>query len=206
MISLITQHLLSFVKANTSISKDEIEVYKYGIEITISSLLNIIIVFSLSFIFNDFMSGLCFLSCFILLRQFSGGYHAESYFKCNLSLAISYLSVLFISKYFVKLPLGFVEGLLIIGLIVVIVCSPVNNKHKLLTNQKKAICKRVSIVIYSILSIVSIILKSLRNYYSSVITLTLLVVALMIIIEIYLQKEGYHESKKNDCKCCSKNR
>ncbi|MDO5558383.1 MAG: accessory gene regulator B family protein [Oscillospiraceae bacterium] len=194
MINLLTQHLLSFLKANINTTEDDIEVYKYGIEITISSLLNIIIILILSLIFNNVISGLCFLFCFILLRQFTGGYHAESYFKCNLALAISYLCVLFISNFIAKLPLSFVEGLLIIGLIVVIIFSPVNNKHKPLTEQKKSVCKRVSIIIYSSLTVVSIVLKSLRIYYGAVIALTLLVVALMIIIEIYMQKEGYHES------------
>ncbi len=194
MINLLTQQLLSFVKANANITEDEIEVYKYGIEITISSLLNIIIILILSLIFNNVISGLCFLFCFILLRQFTGGYHAESYFKCNLALAISYLCVLFAGNFIVKLPLSLVEGLLIIGLIIVTIFSPVNNKHKPLTAPKKIVCKRISIIIYSSLTVISIVLKSLNNYYWTVIALTLLVVALMIIIEIYLQKEGYHES------------
>lgn len=193
MITILTQRILTFIKANTNISEDETEVYKYGIEITISSLLNIIIII-LSLIFNNIISGLCFLVCFILLRQFSGGYHAESYFNCNLALAVSYMFVHFTSNYITKLPLSFIEGLLIIGLIIVIIFSPVNNKHKVLTEQKKVVCKRASIIIYSSLTVISIVLKSLSNYYGAVIALTLLVVALMIIIEIYLQNEGYHES------------
>lgn len=185
---------MRFVESNAKIAQDEIEVYKYGIEVTISSLLNIVIVVLLSLIFNNVISGLFFLSCFILLRRFSGGYHAQSYFKCNLALSISYLFVLFMSTFFAQLPLNLVEGLLIMGLIVVIVFSPVNNKHKVLTNHKKIFCKRTSIIIYSCLSILSIILKSFNSYYSAVITLTLLVVVLMIVIEIFMQKEGYHES------------
>lgn len=74
---LITKVLLN----QKSISEKDIDIYQYGIEITISSLLNIALIVIVSLITNSLFSGLIFLSTFILLRQFTGGYHAESYFK-----------------------------------------------------------------------------------------------------------------------------
>lgn len=74
-MELFSGRILSFLVKNTSLPEEETDVYKYGIEITISSLFNIILIIMLSLIFGSIVSGICFLSCFILLRQFTGGYH-----------------------------------------------------------------------------------------------------------------------------------
>ena len=194
MIQLLSEKILSFIMNNTNIPIDETDVYKYGIEITISSVLNIILIIILSLLFGNLVSGICFLFCFILLRQFTGGYHAESYFKCNLALAVSYICISLVSNAFSRLPIHLLEGLLIAGCITVVLFAPVNNRHKQLTLKQKQQFKKISLIIYAVLGIVSVILKILNIYIWTVMALTLLLVSLMIIIEILMQKEGYHES------------
>lgn len=194
MIQLLTKKILAFITKNTKIPIDETDVYKYGIEITISSVLNIVLIIILSLLLGNFVSGICFLFCFILLRQFTGGYHAESYFKCNLALGVSYVCISLISNVFSRLPIHLLEGLLIAGCITVVLYAPVNNRHKQLTSKQKQQFKNISLIIYAVLGVVSVILKILNIYIWTVIALTLLLVSLMIIIEILMQKEGYHES------------
>lgn len=194
MIQLLSKKILAFITKNTKIPIDETDVYKYGIEITISSVLNIVLIIILSLLLGNFVSGICFLFCFILLRQFTGGYHAESYFKCNLALGVSYVCISLISNVFSRLPIHLLEGLLIAGCITVVLYAPVNNRHKQLTSKQKQQFKNISLIIYAVLGIVSVILKILNIYIWAVMALTLLLVSLMIIIEILMQKEGYHES------------
>lgn len=194
MIQLLSKKILAFITRNTKIPIDETDVYKYGIEITISSVLNIVLIIILSLLLGNFVSGICFLFCFILLRQFTGGYHAESYFKCNLALGVSYVCISLISNVFSRLPIHLLEGLLIAGCITVVLYAPVNNRHKQLTSKQKQQFKTISLIIYALLGIVSVILKILNIYIWTVMALTLLLVSLMIIIEILMQKEGYHES------------
>lgn len=193
-MELFSGRILSFLVENTSLPEDETDVYKYGIEITISSLFNIILIIMLSLIFGSIVSGICFLSCFILLRQFTGGYHAESYFKCNLALAVSYTGITLINKRFSELNIYIVVVFLVIGCITVALFAPVNNRHKKLMLKQKQRFKCISLVIYAVFSIASIILRTLNINVWTIISLTLLLVSLMIVIEIYLQKEGYHES------------
>lgn len=194
MIQLLSKKILAFITKNTKIPIDETDIYKYGIEITISSVLNIVLIIILSLLLGNFVSGICFLFCFILLRQFTGGYHAESYFKCNLALGVSYVCISLISNVFSRLPIHLLEGLLIAGCITVVLYAPVNNRHKQLTSKQKQQFKNISLIIYAVLGIVSVILKILNIYIWTVMALTLLLVSLMIIIEILMQKEGYHES------------
>lgn len=154
MIQLLSKKILAFITRNTKIPIDETDVYKYGIEITISSVLNIVLIIILSLLLGNFVSGICFLFCFILLRQFTGGYHAESYFKCNLALGVSYVCISLISNVFSRLPIHLLEGLLIAGCITVVLYAPVNNRHKQLTSKQKQQFKTISLIIYALLGIV----------------------------------------------------
>ena len=191
---LITKVLLN----QKSISENDIDIYQYGIEITISSLLNIALIVIVSLITNSLFSGLIFLSTFIILRQFTGGYHAESYFKCNSVLVLTYILVLLLSR---LICLEFRAGciILLLGVLVVIFFTPVYNAHKELSRSEYRKSKKISIILYLLFSVTSIIIFQFNQYYGRVFIFTLGSILILIIIEIFLQRRGFHESKK-DCR------
>lgn len=98
MINYISKMITNFFLQQESISEDEKEIYQYGVEITISSILNILFVLLLSILFRSLLSGIVFLMCFIYVRRYTGGYHAETYFRCNSALCITYIVVFLISR------------------------------------------------------------------------------------------------------------
>lgn len=191
---LITKVLLN----QKSISEKDIDIYQYGIEITISSLLNIALIVIFSLITNSQFSGLIFLSTFILLRQFTSGYHAESYLKCNTALVLTYILVLLLSR---LICLEFRAGciILLLGVLVVIFFTPVYNSHKELSRSEYRKSKKISIILYLLFSVASIITFQFNQYYGRVFIFTLGSILMLIIIEIFLQRRGFHESKK-DCR------
>ncbi len=71
-----------FVKRNI-ISEDAQDVYTYGVEITISSLIGFILVTTIGIIFKSLMQAIIFYVIFVALRSITGGYHASTYLKCN---------------------------------------------------------------------------------------------------------------------------
>lgn len=130
MIRLLSDSLTSFLCKNIKIENDMVEVYRYGIEITISSALNIILIILTSFILSDVGFGIIFLTEFILLRSFSGGYHADSYFMCNLVFTLTFLFTYganklitnFVDLNNIVLILGIIN---LLSLITVVIFSPV---------------------------------------------------------------------------------
>lgn len=90
MINHISKIITNFFLQQKSISEDEKEIYQYGVEITISSILNILLILLLSILVRSVLSGIVFLVCFIYVRRYTGGYHAETYFRCNSALCITY--------------------------------------------------------------------------------------------------------------------
>lgn len=90
MIEKLAKKIYTYMSRHISVDEELEGVYRYGIEITISSVLNIGIVMAVAFLLGNPLSGLSYLICLILLRSFCGGYHADSYFKCNCLMIILY--------------------------------------------------------------------------------------------------------------------
>lgn len=74
MIEKISTKLLDFVGSHITIDAELADVYKYGIEISISTTLNILLTMIIAFALGEPLCGLTFLSCMILIRSYCGGY------------------------------------------------------------------------------------------------------------------------------------
>ena len=87
----ISQIIVCFISRNMTIDDEEmLDVYKYGIEITLSSVLNFVLIIISSLILRDLSAGLIFMALFIFLRSYTGGYHAETYLRCNIAFVCTF--------------------------------------------------------------------------------------------------------------------
>ena len=100
-MNYLVSKILKFITEQNVISdeKDEQEFYKYGIEISISSFLNIFLVVILGFLIHHVLESVVFLTLFILIRSFTGGYHADTYFRCNLLMCVTFIITVFVKRY-----------------------------------------------------------------------------------------------------------
>ena len=74
------------------------EVYIYGIEIILSTLIEMVTILLLAALFSEITEGLIFIGGFFFLRIFSGGYHADTYRKCFLVTIGAFLSILILTE------------------------------------------------------------------------------------------------------------
>lgn len=192
MITAISQKITSFLMQENSIQESDAEIYQYGIEITISSILNVALILLVSIITKTMISGIMFFSVFVILRQFTGGYHASTYFRCNAVLVVTYITVLLLSRYVV---LSFWTCCLLIlsGMLPVTIFAPVRNVHKQLTKDECIKHKRTAIIVYSVLSFIGLLIFEMYAYHSRVLIYTLMSIVMLIIIEILMQRSGLHE-------------
>lgn len=74
MIKKLTNHILSYLISSNAIDDNEEtkDYYRYGIEITISSLINILLIIIIGIVSGNALESIVFLACFIPLRQFTG--------------------------------------------------------------------------------------------------------------------------------------
>ncbi len=163
------------------IKEDDIEVYNYGFEIIISSLLIFFGMMILGFVFNCLIEVIIFMVFFCLLRIQAGGYHAKTHLQCFSFFALSCLIAVLMSR----LLLGYDKNYIIMILILIESCiiimsyAPVDTINKPLHDSEKDKFKSKSIVTVviqtSIILIMSGLYSGLEMYY--------MVAAIAVLIE-----------------------
>ena len=198
MIDRLSKWVTAFLIRERSISEENAEIYQYGVEITLSSIFNIVLIMLVSIFAKSILSGMIFLILFITLRQFSGGYHATTYFRCNTIFLLTYIFVLLMSRYVV---ISFWANCIfvLLGIIVLLLFAPVPNVHKPITGDACKKHKRNAIISYVLFSLIELLLFEAVPYYSRVLFFTLMAIMMLIIFEIFMQRSGLHESTENGC-------
>lgn len=172
------------------ISEDDRELYLYGLQLGVVTIQNVLITIILGVLFQNLISTIAFLIAYIPLRSYAGGYHATSSKICFIySLGLIFL----IEIYFTHSLGVRDTVLLLGGAIYIIYkYAPLQSENKSLSYEetiryadivKKVLCLEVSVLIFfwiinvwsvvcgvsvaiivvSILLIVGIILKSVKN-------------------------------------------
>ena len=177
----------------------EVEYYRYGIEVALSSLLNLAIIIIIGIISMHIIESLIFLIVFIFVRQVTGGYHADTYFKCNLYLCLSFVLLLISYDFFSNNNnVYLVTAINIVSLLIISIFSPVENKNKPIAKANRKGLKIKSIVFSIIISIISIILHCKSIKYGSILPLILLLISMLIIVEKLKERREriYEQTKK----------
>lgn len=191
MIDLLSSKISSKFVEHKIITEDMVDIYKYGVEITISSIIGFILILIIGLIFKSLMQALIFYIIFIILRSFTGGYHASSYLKCNLIFSIVASLVIFFSKAAteVRFSTGIINILFLPALSVFIWLAPIENPNKLIEKKRRIYFKTGSVLAAVILYILSLILYiNNHTFESAIIVTTMFITAVMCMITKF-QKE-----------------
>lgn len=188
IIEKISKRILEYLLQSEVIedTKEVKDYYQYGIEITVSSLLGFTLVLLVGCLFGSFLESLVFLLCFTPLRQFTGGYHAKTYFSCNLTFSLSFATML-LFYHLTKEYMTTYAGLIIMFSCCVIFFSecPIENENKPLSEKKKKVHKALSIIFGAGYGIVGIALMSFSNKIGVMILYTMVLITILIIIAIF---------------------
>lgn len=66
------------------ITEEDFSIYQYGFEIIFSTILGFLITIGIGFLLRMEILSILYYIIFVTLRQLTGGYHADSYFKLQL--------------------------------------------------------------------------------------------------------------------------
>lgn len=138
MISKIAESFALFFAGKNVYKHDETEIYKYGFELLLSTILNVAGVIIISVFMGNFFEAVLFFAAFIPLRVTAGGYHAERHWSCFLIFNFTFLLFAIILKYINGnfILLYTIISAIISGMILWVL-SPVEAENKPLSVQKK---------------------------------------------------------------------
>ena len=138
MIKYLSENITNYFYTNEIISKEEKEIYVYGLHLIFSSVIGIAIILTLGIFLNNLVNTVLFLSAFISVRMYSGGYHANSYIKCNMTLITIYLITMAAVNFIPREIIGTSSAALIaLTVYIILKYAPVDNENKKLTKKQK---------------------------------------------------------------------
>lgn len=195
-MNYLTSKILKFITDQNVISSDEKvqNFYRYGIEISISSILNIILVLAVGLLIHHVLESVIFLSLFILIRSFTGGYHADTYFRCNLLMCVTFILTVFVNIITSdKITLPIAIGLACFTEIMIFLLGPIENKNKPIDDSKRIKLKIMGLIMTLTINCIGIIF--VKSYIGTMIIFTCLLIAALMVAAIIKEKRGDEREK-----------
>lgn len=201
MIAGLARVVTDFFLRYGAIDKRDAEIYQYGNEIIISSVIDLLIVFIIGAIFNGIIYSILFFVPFFLLRKSSGGYHAESYFKCKLIFTLNILIILLlINQTDLIYNLYSMILLLSFSVTVIVAAAPIESNNKPLTEKDIQNNSKKAKITVSLISLLILIVYNIDRGISLTLLLSLFSVSVAMIIELIRKGGIVHEDDEENCR------
>ncbi len=131
MLHNTAKKITNYMVNRQIITEDTFEIYQYGFEIIISTLLTSLSIMIVASLADSFQTGILFFLISIPLKVTAGGYHASTYFKCFIISNLEYLGISMMAKFLSTFP---IPVLIWIGILLACSCyifinCPVKNPN-----------------------------------------------------------------------------
>lgn len=167
MINRLSGKLSDILSCKLNSTHEEKEVYAYSIEVILSLILNLIILYETAYIIGKIPELIFFIIFFSGLRTYAGGYHARTHIECMILSFIIFIISSMSSTWFV----AYGEILIIFGIITSILLvfkyAPSESDNKPLSNSQRKQYRLISrgiVIIYSATIIILYLYKTQTNY------------------------------------------
>ena len=139
MICILSNRLVDYLERCLCLKEDK-EIYIYGAELLISSMIGTVLLLFIGFVSHHFVEAIIYEILISSSRSILGGYHCKSYYTCIFSYLIIFMGdLLFIQYFYINInQLIFIE---ILGFLVTIFNCPIDNINKKCTLKKRKIFK-----------------------------------------------------------------
>ncbi|MBP3617205.1 MAG: accessory gene regulator B family protein [Lachnospiraceae bacterium] len=192
MFEVLSERITGWLLTNEAISREDKEIYRYGIQQGMIALLNLGTTMVIGMVFGKLLESLLFMAAYIPLRSFAGGYHAKTAVRCYFFSIVMISAVLWVMRYvmcssLVCVCLTAVSGSMIWFLV------PVEDRNKPLDDVEKVVYRKRArgiVLTESIISLLTMFFSWER--LGMCMTLVLCVLALMLLLgkwkNVYLRK------------------
>ena len=190
MISKLAKNIARFFVVQNITEESKEVIYAYGMELLISDVLNTIIVLLIALISHTLPAVVIFIAVFMGLRQFVGGYHANSHLSCMFTLVMVMLVFSYsICNVSVQIAPIFSIGFITIALPIIFCIAPVPHPNKPMSEEKRIKLRKRSIILTVAISVAVIVLlvfqyQKISLYVSSGILLS----AIMALLGHFLNR------------------
>lgn len=191
MITALANHIADFIYSNTELSEEQRDIYVYGYEIIISSAVSFVLLIATGLIFGRLPESIVFFLTFYTLRQQTGGYHADTYLKCNLVFEINIISVMLLTLIDFPFAASLVVNIsvFVLCLAVILILAPMENENKPIPPESRPKHKIAGLILTVVFEIASIcLLKHIE--FSFCISMAMASTAFAMLINLNGRRKG----------------
>lgn len=102
----MNKKLAEFLIKTNMITFDEVEIYRYGLDLIVKKVMHILLILSIGLMGGHFLGMVSFLIAYVCLREYAGGYHARTTKGCYCCTVFVTLFVLVMFFIFRQLNVG----------------------------------------------------------------------------------------------------
>lgn len=193
MIEVITVFFVS----KGIIDEGQKDIFVYGLELLLYGILESILIILTGVVVNSLITGIIYLLGMMIIRTYTGGYHADTHMRCIILFVITYLAELNIAR-----KICFCEYQLVISWIMVILSfiylvynAPLENINKRLSKKQIKKYKKISCNMYLMIINIIIILDFINFVYADKYVVYSLFLKIMLIIIAFLMICGKLKNK-----------
>ena len=185
MITKLSHIIADFFIRQKVVPEEQREVYEYGFELCISSVIGILIVLAIGLVSGRFWESVVFYIVFCFTRLFTGGYHAPNHLLCKVTFAGALLAVLAADWLLKEIESYYWFILHFYSLIIVCQFAPIENPNKELSERQKVRCKVISIIAMAVWLAVMFLFRYLNSELDHIVALTLFCIANLMLLGIH---------------------
>lgn len=198
MINMIAVRITQYLIKNEVGKSDYEQSYIYGIEIIIEKIITYSVLLVLALYFKLLIPSLLFIAFFVLLRGYTGGYHANTYAGCFVGTMVMYLTCSqVVAPLLLNEEMFLFLGLAITGLAIFIL-APVNHPNLDLNSYEIKKCRNGMKVVLAIemAFVLGCIIWRVNKLYIVFSFLGMVMCAILLILaKIIKQEVKLHEEK-----------
>ena len=153
MLTNISKASTAFLINKRAVSEEKQKIYQYGFEVLYSTAFGLGTILCLGIIGQALPETLIFLTYFIIIRLFAGGYHAPNYAGCFLITNAAYLAERMLAEYLPEKP-SVLWILFLCNIVYIWLEAPVQTPHRRLSAKRLRV-NRVRTHISLILSVIA---------------------------------------------------
>ncbi|GHU52618.1 hypothetical protein FACS1894132_02670 [Clostridia bacterium] len=189
MFAKVSEMITQALEDGERISREDRELYKFGIKNGLSILLNLATTVIIGIIYSMLWQAILFIVAYIPLRSYAGGWHAKTPLRCYFS-SIGILCILLSVLKWINISTSSLLIIIIVSILIICIFAPVEDFNKPLDNQESKIYRiRTRLVLIIELFIIALFYLLNIKQVSELLALT-------IFIETVLLVMGYIKLKK----------
>ncbi len=191
MINFISNNIINYFIEKKLIT-EEYEIYRFGLSIIVSYSVSAGVILIFGFISKHLLEAFTYLFFFDKLREYGGGYHANSYLKCNITFIIIYLANNCLVKLF---SFSFSMILALICISFLINYLPVEHPNKPISLDKRKTHQIIAIRRFLIVVYFSAVTRVFSINLAIFINITLIAVCILCFIQLTINERREKNEK-----------